>query len=87
MDDRYAIIERELAHVKYALQTLSHCREEFPLGAVVGDPEYWRSRLQLIYRTAERYHFHTLRDRTDALLLEVAKIQYWVPPPLAGVVA
>lgn len=35
MDDRYVGIERDLAHVKSALQTLSESRDEFPLGTSI----------------------------------------------------
>lgn len=79
MDDRYIAIEQELAHVKNAIQTLYEKREEFPRGAVIGDPAYWRARLQSIRGRAERYNLLTLRDHADELLTEVSKLQYWIP--------
>ncbi|WP_082146110.1 MULTISPECIES: hypothetical protein [Burkholderia cepacia complex] len=79
MDDRYVTIEHELAHVTCALQTLSEKRDEFPLGTVIGDPVYWRVRLQSIRVMAERYNHLKLRDRADELLVVVSKLQYWVP--------
>ncbi|WP_051392378.1 hypothetical protein [Burkholderia sp. AU4i] len=79
MDYRYVTLEHELAHVKSALQILSERGEEFPLGAVIGDPAYWRARLQSIRAMAERYNHLTLRDRADELLGEVLKLQFWHP--------
>ncbi|HEM7805929.1 hypothetical protein ABEG10_31045 [Burkholderia cenocepacia] len=79
MDDRYRTIERDLAHVKSALQTLSEKREEFSPGAVISDPAYWRARLQSIRVTAERHNHPKLRDRADELLLELSKLEYRFP--------
>ncbi|WP_137910007.1 MULTISPECIES: hypothetical protein [unclassified Burkholderia] len=77
MDDRYVRIELDLVHVKNALQTLSEKRDEFPLGTAIRDPEYWRSRLQSIRDVADRYNYRNLRDRSDELLIETSKLQYW----------
>ncbi|ALV61653.1 MULTISPECIES: hypothetical protein [Burkholderia cepacia complex] len=79
MDDRYVALEKELAHVKNAIQTLQANRKDFPYGTTVGDPAYWRARLQSIRRMAERYNHLKLRDRADELLIEVSKLQYWSP--------
>ncbi|VWB35630.1 hypothetical protein BAR24066_01554 [Burkholderia arboris] len=79
MDDRFVSIEQELAHVKNAVDTLCEKRQEFPLGTVIGDPAYWRARLQAIRSSAERYNYLKLRDRADELLDKVSKLQYWVP--------
>lgn len=79
MDDRYAGIERDLVHVKNALQTLSKNRGEFPLGAPICDPAYWRVRLQSIRVMADRYNYRDLRDRSDELLIEISHLQYWSP--------
>ncbi|WP_155635542.1 hypothetical protein [Burkholderia territorii] len=79
MDDRYVAIEKELAHVTYALKTLRKGRKEFPLGAIIGDPAYWRARLQSIRGAAERYEYQELRNRADELLVVVSKLQYWTP--------
>ncbi|KVQ59271.1 hypothetical protein WT22_18330 [Burkholderia territorii] len=79
MDDRYVRIELDLAHVKNALDTLSAKRDEFPLGAFIRDPAYWRSRLQSIRALADCYNYRNLRDRSDELLIETAKLQYWAP--------
>ncbi|WP_156429684.1 hypothetical protein [Burkholderia sp. FL-7-2-10-S1-D7] len=77
MDDRYAGIERDLVHVENALQTLSQNRDEFPLGASIRDPAYWQARLESIRDTADRYNYLDLRDRSDDLLIEISKLQYW----------
>ena len=77
MCDRYAGIERDLVHIKNALQTLSKNRDEFPLGASIRDPAYWRARLESIRVTADRYNYRDLRDRSDDLLIEISKLQYW----------
>ncbi|KAB1588184.1 hypothetical protein C5O75_027850 [Burkholderia cepacia] len=79
MDDRYVTIEKELAHVKNAIETLLTNRKEIPFGTAVGDPAYWRTRLQSLREMAERYRYLKLRDRADELLREVAKLQYWTP--------
>ncbi|WP_175810909.1 hypothetical protein [Burkholderia cepacia] len=77
MCERYAGIERDLVHVKNALQTLSKIRDEFPLGALIRDPAYWQRRLESIRVMADRYKYRDLRDRTDDLLAEISKLQYW----------
>ena len=77
MCDRYAGIERDLVHVKNALQTLSKNRDEFPLGALIRDPAYWRARLESIRVTADRYNYRDLLARSDDLLIEISKLQYW----------
>lgn len=79
MDDRYVRIELDLVHVKNALETLSAKRDEFPLGTVIRDPAYWRSRLQSIRSMADRYNYRNLRDRSDELLNETSKLQFWAP--------
>ncbi|WP_154641537.1 hypothetical protein [Burkholderia cenocepacia] len=77
MDDRYVGIERDLAHVKSALQTLSESRDEFPLGTSIRDPAYWQTRIESIRVMADRYNYRDLRNRSDALLVELSKLQYW----------
>ncbi|WP_139349453.1 hypothetical protein [Burkholderia cenocepacia] len=77
MDDRYVGIERDLVHVKNALQTLSKSRDEFPLGTPMRDPAYWRARIDAIRVMAERYNYRDLRDRSNDLLVELSKLQFW----------
>ncbi|MEB2499218.1 hypothetical protein [Burkholderia cenocepacia] len=81
MCDRYAGIERDLVHVKNALQTLSKSRDEFPLGTSIRDPAYWQARLESIRAVADRYNYRDLRDRSDELLIEISKLRYWTARP------
>ena len=77
IDDRYVRIELDLVHVKNALQTLSKYRDEFPLGTAIRDPSYWRARLESIRVMADRYNYQDLQARSDDLLVEVTKLQFW----------
>ncbi|UNY41718.1 hypothetical protein CPT_Musica_059 [Burkholderia phage Musica] len=81
MNDRYVGIERDLAHVQNALQTLSKTRDEFPLGLSIRDPAYWRARVESIRVMADRYNYRDLRNRSDDLLVEISKLQYWTARP------
>ncbi|MBR8322113.1 MULTISPECIES: hypothetical protein [Burkholderia cepacia complex] len=78
MDDRYVGIERDLLHLKNAVETVSKNRDEFPLGTSMRDPAYWRARLESIRVMADRHHYRDLRDRSDDLLIEISKLQYWM---------
>lgn len=73
--DRYCAIEKELGHVRNAIYTLDRKREEFPQGAIIGDPAYWRARLQSIRGVAERYGFPRLKEQAEALLVQIATLQ------------
>lgn len=68
------MIQKELTHVRNAIQTLDERREEFPRGTVIGDPEYWRARLHSIRGRAERYNHQKLVDQVDDLLVKVSKL-------------
>ncbi|MCA8331656.1 hypothetical protein [Burkholderia cepacia] len=73
--DSYGAIEKELTHVKNAIQILHEKQEEFPRGAVIGDPAYWCARVQSIRRRAERYNHQKLQEQADELLLEISKLR------------
>lgn len=81
MCDRYAGIERDLVHVKNALQILSKNRDEFPLEKSIRDPAYWQARIESIRAVADRYNYRDLRNRADKLLIEISKLQYWTARP------
>ena len=81
MCDRYAGIERDLVHVKNALQILSKNRDEFPLEKSIRDPAYWQARIESIRAVADRYNYRDLRNRSDKLLIEISKLQYWTARP------
>lgn len=72
--DRYFIIEKELGHVRSAIKTIDQRRDEFPRGAIIGDPAYWRTRLQSIRGMAERYNFPRLQDQADELLTQISTL-------------
>ncbi|RQT44895.1 conserved hypothetical protein [Burkholderia cenocepacia] len=71
----YNTIEKELDHVRNAIQILEKKRGQFPPGTVVGDPKYWSMRLQDIRDRAERNNQRMLKARADDLLAEVEKLQ------------
>ncbi|WP_175842727.1 hypothetical protein [Burkholderia contaminans] len=71
----YHTIEKELAHVKNAIQILEETREQFPPGTIVSEPKYWRNRLHAIRDLAERHNHHGLKTQANELLTEVEKLQ------------
>ncbi|MBN3779170.1 hypothetical protein G3O06_16660 [Burkholderia sp. Ac-20345] len=73
--DRYCTIEKELGHVRSAIQTIDLKRDEFPCGTVIADPMYWRARLYSIRGMAERYNFERLRDQADEMLVQISKLK------------
>ncbi|MGY6237169.1 hypothetical protein [Burkholderia ambifaria] len=73
--DSYVTIEKELAHIKNAIRILYDKREEFPRETVIGNPAYWRAKVEVIRSRAERYNHRKLRDQADELLVEISKLQ------------
>lgn len=70
----YHSIEKELTHVRNAIQILEETREQFPLGTVISEPSYWRARLHAIRDIAERYNYPGLKNQANELLTHVEEL-------------
>ncbi|WP_124519352.1 hypothetical protein [Burkholderia stagnalis] len=73
--NHYNTIEKELAHVRGAIQILGQKLDRFPRDTVIGSPAYWRARICAIRDRAERNNYRKLKNHADELLDLVEKLK------------